>query len=164
MPNLQAPVVGAPDSGSEVCEDLKKTRDATVKEELPPSKTKGATIAVGMATTPSGTEMMGGASSISKSTVKKGGKYAHWAQGVKKGQTSNVKTCDGKTFQYKQGGRPKEGHAEAKIIEDFFKGGGQGKLVLSITKKPCEDCQRLIDEVNKGTDGQGDCDIITVCK
>ncbi len=153
---LQAPLTL---SDLKECEDLKSMLDQTVAGELPPSRTEGATVAVG--STSGG--VVASASSISQSTVKKGGKYSSYCQGIKQGQSSNVMTCDGETFKYNENaGRPKEGHAEAKMIEDFFKGGAKGKLVISVSRAPCDDCTRLINEVNRGKDGKK-CDKVQVC-
>jgi hypothetical protein len=159
-PYLDASAIGNPPE----CEDLETTLEATVEEELPPSRKKSSTIALGM-TQGSPSSLVGGASSISRSTVRRGGKYAHWAGGVERGgdPSSNVKTCDGETFKYEDTGRPKQGHAEAKIIEDFFAGGAKGVLVLSISKSPCKHCSRLINEINKGKDGK-ECNKIIVCE
>lgn len=156
-----------------ICNDLEATLEATMEEELPPSRTEGATVAMGQ-TVPAGGgagTMVGGASSVSANVVKRGGKYAHWASGIEQGDPSNVQTCDDppQQYQHRQGGRPKEGHAEAKIIEDFFKppNNGQGQLVLKIGGKkdsPCPDCARLIKEVNEGKGGNGKCNVIKVCE
>ncbi len=159
-PYLDSSAIGSPPE----CEDLNETLEATVQEELPPSRKKSSTIALAI-TQGNPSSMVGGASSIGRSTVRRGGKYAHWAEGVQRGDDpeSNVTTCDGDTFKYKKGGRPKQGHAEAKIIEDFFSNGAIGTLVISVSKSPCEHCSRLINEVNKGKDGK-ECNKIIVCE
>ncbi|MCP5442440.1 MAG: DUF4150 domain-containing protein, partial [Chromatiaceae bacterium] len=157
-PYLDSSAIGNPPE----CDDLNSTLDATVEEELPESRKKGATIGLGMTQGAPGS-MVGGASSISASTVRRGGKYAHWSEGIEQGEPSNVKTCDGDTFEYAESGRPKEGHAEAKMIEDFFKNGAKGTLVIAVSKSPCKDCSRLINEVNKGKDGK-ECNKIVVCE
>jgi hypothetical protein len=143
-------------------EDLNATLQATVEEELPEGRTNGATIGLGM-TQGDPSSIVGGASSIGRSTVRRGGKYDHWAQGIQRGETSNVRTCDGQTFVYNDSGRPKQGHAEAKMIEDFFANGAKGTLVIAVSKSPCKDCSRLINEVNKGKDGK-ECNKIIVCE
>jgi hypothetical protein len=106
-----------------------------------------------------------GHSGVASSTIARGRKYLHYAKGIQRGEQSNATPC-GSTdkFEYDDtSGRPKQGHAEAKIIEDWFRSGAQGVLVLKISRPPCPDCTRLINEVNKGTDGKGDCNKIKVC-
>jgi hypothetical protein len=165
------------------CADLDEALGATIQDELPRSKTKSrgkkkkdgsvteydATIAVGMA----GGSIVGGASSISRKLVqsskekKWGSKYENYAEGVQIGDEppSNVETCDGDMFEYTENkAHPKQGHAEAKIIEDWFKAGAKGRLILNPSKAPCEDCSRLINEVNKSKDGKKNCDKILVCE
>lgn len=157
-PYLDAAAIGnAPE-----CKDAEKTLDITMQEELPRSRTDGATVAVAVVQgNPYSTT--GGASSIGRGTVRRGGKYDHWAEGIQRGERSNVKTCDGKDFVYQEGGRPKQGHAEAKIIEDYFASGAKGHLVIAVSKSPCEHCSRLINEVNKGSNGKN-CNKITICE
>jgi hypothetical protein len=151
-----------------VCEELNKTLAATVNEELPPSMRPSpenpSTVAVGAIS--GGGGLVAGASSISAKRVLRGGKYANYSKGIDRGAKSNVKTCgsDEADFKYTDSGRPYEGHAEAKIIEDFFAAGAQGTLVLSITQPPCPECSRLISEVNRGKDGKGECNKIKVCE
>lgn len=177
-PYLDASAVGNPPE----CGDLDGALEATISEELPRSKTKSrgkkkkdgtvkeydATIAVGMVAG----SMVAGASSIPRSLVQSskakswGSKYANYAEGAKIGDDppSNVKTCDGDMFEYVDSpAHPKQGHAEAKIIEDWFKAGAKGKLILNPSKRPCEDCSRMINEINKGKDGK-QCDKIIVCE
>ena len=163
-PYLDSSAIGNPPE----CEDLSATLKATKKDkptkkdELPASRTKGATVGLGM-TQGNSSSMVGGASSIARSTVRRGGKYGHWAKGIQRGEKSNVKTCDGQTFQYSDTGRPKQGHAEAKMIEDFFANGARGTLVIAVSKSPCKHCSRLINEVNMGKNGKK-CNKIIVCK
>lgn len=158
------------------CKKLARELQKTV-QKLPKSKQgttkKPATIAVGQ--TPLG--VLPGASSVSGGEVMraykrvlKGGRYrgndpyTHFAEGLGDKPKSDIKTCDGKQFEYKESGRPYSGHAEAKIIEDFFALGGEGTLLLKISRPPCPECTRLIFEVNKGTDGKGNCQKIFVCE
>jgi len=156
-PYLDSSAIGNPPE----CEDLNTTLQATVEEELPESRTDSATIGLGM-TRGNPSSLVGGASSISR--VRRGIKYDHWAQGIQRGEKSNVKTCDGQTFAYDDStGRPTQGHAEAKMIEDFFANGAKGTLVIAVSKSPCEHCSRLINEVNKGKDGKK-CNKIIVCE
>ncbi len=157
-PYLDSAAIGNPPE----CDDLNTTLEQTIEEELPKSRKKGATIGLGMTQGDPGS-MVGGASSISGSTVRRGGKYAHWSEGIAQGEKSNAKTCDGETFKYTEGGRPKEGHAEAKMVEDFFKNGAKGTLVIAVSKSPCKHCSRLINEVNKGKNGK-ECNKVIVCE
>lgn len=163
MPFLDGMTLPATDP---VCQELSGMLAATVNEELPPSMrpspTNPSTVAVGV--TQQG--VVAGASSISAKKTMKGGKYANYSKGIDRGAKSNVKTCGSSQpdYQYTDSGRPYEGHAEAKIIEDFFANGAQGTLVLKITQPPCPECSRLITEVNKGKDGKGKCDKIKVCE
>jgi hypothetical protein len=148
-----------------VCDDLGKTLDATITEELPPSLTDGATVAVGFNVPPGGPPtMVGGASSISSSKIMRGGKYAHYSKGIKRGEASKATQCGGtEPFQYKDQAQPYEGHAEAKIIEDFFAAGGQGTLVLKISRAPCPQCDKLIRHVNENAGSGPDCNKVFVC-
>jgi|CXWL01.1.fsa_nt_gi hypothetical protein len=163
------------------CDELDGILGATKQDELPRSKTKtrgkkkkedgtvseyDATVAVGFANG----GMVGGASSIGRGLVRSekakriGNKYANYAEGIQRGEESNVKTCDGKTFKYRDNpSNPTQGHAEAKIIEDWFKAGAKGKLLLNPSKKPCKDCSQMINEVNKGKGGKK-CNKIEVCE
>lgn len=147
------------------CKDLDNVLKATMTEELPPSLTDGATVAVGLhVPAPGSASMVGAASSIGAAKIARGGKYAHYAKGIKRGEPSNAKKCgDSAVHDYKDQSQPYEGHAEAKIIEDFFKSGAQGILVLKISRPPCVECDRLIQSVNKNHSGGPDCNKIYVC-
>ena len=150
------------------CKDLERTLDATVggpDPELPPSLTNGATVAVGFHIPgPGQANIVAGASSIGAGKIARGGKYQHYARGIKRGEESNAKQCgDPQPFEYKDQAQPYEGHAEAKLIEDFFRGGGQGVLVLKISRPPCPECSRLIESVNKNKSGGPDCNKVYVC-
>ncbi len=153
------------------CQELTKMLAATVNEELPPhmrpSPNNPTTVAVGNVVNPGGAGgVVAGASCISAKTVLRGGKYANYSKGIERGGQSKVKTCGSKEpdYKYEDCGRPYEGHAEAKIIEDFFAGGAQGMLILKVTQPPCPQCSRLIREANKGKNGDGDCKKIKVCE
>jgi Domain of unknown function (DUF4150) len=153
------------------CDELSKTLDATMTEELPPSLTDGATVAVGFhMPAPGQANMVAGASSIGAAKITRGGKYQHYAKGIKRGDPSNAKKCGGnEAHKYKDQAQPYEGHAEAKMIEDFFKPisqgglGGQGVLVLKISRPPCAECDRLIRSVNENSSGGPDCNNVYVC-
>jgi hypothetical protein len=150
------------------CKELEETLGATMggpDPELPPSLTDGATVAVGFQMpAPGQANMVAGASSIGAAKIARGGKYQNYAKGIKRGEDSNAKQCgDEKPFKYKDQAQPYEGHAEAKLIEDFFKGGGQGVLVLKISRPPCPQCDRLIRAVNENSSGGPDCNKVYVC-
>ena len=162
------------------CEELKQKR-SSLKAKLPTSKKvkknkneEGEVVSTTEATLAVGATILGGklvSVKASASSVRVGGnyngKYSPFANGVEEGQESNAEVCGKKNekFKYKEGqARPKEGHAEAKLIEDFFKKGGVGKLVISVSKEPCEDCQRLIDEVNgPNPPSKKKCDKVIIC-
>jgi hypothetical protein len=161
---VQAPVIVDPNTCNELSGGL-----GVVMAGLPPSRTRGATIAVGAHNPGAGAagSIVGGGSSISGSTVLKvkGGKYAVFSEGIKQGEDSNVTKCGGGKYEHTQNtARPKEGHAEAKIIESLFKkmanpltGRPTGTLTLKIggaQTAPCDDCQKLIDSINTGPDGK----------
>lgn len=157
------------------CKELDGMLDATMNEgELPSSittTTSGsssypATVAVGFA----GNDVFGSASSIGMGKVQsakeslRGSKYANYSEGIQRGDTSNIKTCDGETFVYTDDpAHPKQGHAEAKMIEDWFKSGAKGRLLINPSKTPCKECSRMINEVNKGSSGKR-CNKIIVCE
>lgn len=164
-PFLDSSAIGNPPE----CPDLESTLEQTVSEELPPGRTDGATVGLGITQGAPGS-MIGGASSIGRSTIRRGGKYSHWAAGAEQLRpeqptepSPNIKTCDGKPFEYRNTGRPKQGHAEAKMIEEFFANGAKGTLVIAVSKSPCEDCSRLINEVNSGQKGK-QCNKVIVCE
>lgn len=164
-PFLDAAAIGNPPE----CPDLETTLALTVAEELPPSRTQSATVGLGITQGKLGS-MIGGASSIARSTIRRGLKYSYWSEGAKQlypdqptEPSPNIKTCDGKPFEYRNTGRPKQGHAEAKMIEEFFANRSIGTLVIAVNKSPCEDCSRLINEVNSGKNGKK-CNKIIVCE
>ena len=99
--------------------------------------------------------LMGG-SLISAKQVIPGGRYRRFARGIQQGAPSRV-SCGGKPHEYAKSACAKEGHAEAKMIEDIFArrayplkaGSGPspvgGTLCLSVKNKPvCCSCQALI--------------------
>jgi len=157
------------------CDDLKQKR-SSLKGKLPSSKKikknkdeKGEVTSITEATLAVGATILNGklmSVKPSASSVRVGdrynGRYSRFAQGIEEGDESNAKDCiTGKKFKYATGqARPKEGHAEAKLIEDFFRAGGKGKLRISVSKKPCPDCQRLIDAVNGPNK---ECNKIEIC-
>jgi len=161
MAHIDAMAIGGP---APTCEELKSKR-SSLKAKLPASRKNKATLAVG-ATIQNG-KLAGVKPSASSVRVGRryNGKYSRFAKGIKKGGTSNAKVCGAdQNFKYARGqARPKQGHAEAKLIEDFFKppNNGNGRLLISVSKKPCPDCQRLIDEVNGPNN---ECNKVEICK
>ncbi|AZC31742.1 DUF4150 domain-containing protein [Pseudomonas chlororaphis] len=106
---------------------------------------------------------------IASRKAKWGGKYANYAKGIKRGQASNVRRCgDGEPFVYNdKPPRPVQGHAEAKIIEAWFKKSGsnpEGVLLINVSRPCCADCARLIRWVNCGKNGAPNCHKIKVCE
>lgn len=97
-----------------------------------------------------------GASLISCKQVIPGGRYKRFAKGIAQGEKSNV-SCGGKSHSYPKSACAKEGHAEAKMIEDLFARRGfpnkagtgpspvGGTLCLQVKNRPvCCSCQALI--------------------
>lgn len=109
--------------------------------------------------------LMAGHSMVASSKITRGQAFAHYADSKKRGQDSDAKPCGSKEpFEYRDDpARPTQGHAEAKIIEQWAAAGSPGTLVLRISRPPCDDCTRLINEINKGKDGKGKCNKIKVC-
>ena len=166
------------------CTKLEGALNAEHQNQLPPGKqkifqssksdAKPSTLAVGViAGGPSG--MVAGHSGVSARTVtaarkiKRGGQYSHYSQGNKRLEPSNVKGCSngknsGEPFVYKDNpASPNEGHAEAKIIEAWFRSGGQGTLTLNVSRPTCTECARLIRKVNCSSSGGANCNKIKVC-
>lgn len=140
--------------------------------------TKPSTLAVGYVFRSNGSiEVNPAHSSVSARRVSaarkrlKGKKFADYAQGKKRSdKKSSVNTCagagknDGPEFVYEKSRRPKEGHAEAKIIEQWFREGADGVLVLRVTRPVCPHCARLIRAVNCSSPSGGqNCNRIKVC-
>jgi hypothetical protein len=167
-----------------ICSKLQNSLNSEHQNQLPagkqriyedsPGEAKPSTLAVGVIIGgPSG--LVAGHSGVSARTVtasrkiKRGGQYSHYAKGINRGQRSNVKECSGgqntgKRFTYKDNpGSPNQGHAEAKIIEEWFRGGGQGTLVLTVSRPTCTQCARLIRAVNCSQGGGENCNKIKVC-
>jgi len=160
-----------------ICKELTKAFKETLKDELPPSKTGGATIAVGAIVSDDSIQSwVAGASSIigtdGNVTVTKVGKpstskYDYYAEGVRLNQPSNVRACgSGQQFVYPNNpARPLQGHAESKIIEDWFKNGAANNTILYLKiggaqTLPCTNCANLIQFVNNG---DADCPKVKVC-
>jgi hypothetical protein len=129
---------------------------------------KPATLAVGMITDGGG--KVRSHSMVAHNKIKKGKKYRKYSKGIKRRAQSNVTECsgsgknEGKKFKYKSNPkRPYQGHAEAKIIEAWFRQGGKGKLLLNVSRPVCEECARLIRAVNCAPDGKRNCNKIKVC-
>ena len=141
------------------CEAARKAADEA-EQAIPKKAREASYVVAGGSFTPAGgpAKAVFGASGgiLSSKQIVPGGKYKRFAKGIPQGQTSNV-SCGGSPHAYPASSRPKEGHAEAKIIEDLFArriyplkaGSGPspigGTLVLSVKKKPvCCSCQALI--------------------
>lgn len=107
----------------------------------------------------------GGESMTAHSRSRIGKKYGGdtFAKGITKPSASKAKGCGGKGtgFPYRKG-KLDHRHAEAKMIEDWSKNGGQGTLVLNISRPVCENCAKLIRHVNCSPDGKH-CNKVKVC-
>jgi hypothetical protein len=140
-----------------------------ILETSPARDAKPATLAVGKILG-KGTKVRAH-NMVAHSKIKKGKKYRHYSKGIKRRAQSNVKQCsgggknNGEKFAYNSSpARPYQGHAEAKIIEAWFRGGGGGTLVLNVSRPVCEECARLIKAVNCAPAGKkGNCNKIKVC-
>lgn len=166
------------------CKKLQGALNAEHQHQLPagkqriyqdsPGEAKPSTLAVGLIVGgPPG--LVAGQSSVSASTVtaarkiKRGGQYSHYSKGINRGEPSSVKACEkgsnsGSPFEYKDNpGSPNQGHAEAKIIEQWFRAGAQGTLILNVSRPTCTECARLIKAVNCASDGSANCNKIKVC-
>lgn len=104
-------------------------------------------------------------SMVAHSKIMKGKKYRRYSKGIKRHAQSNVKQCGtNEPFKYESNAaHPKQGHAEAKIIEAWFRSGGAGRLVLNVSRPVCPDCARLIKAVNCHPKGGKNCNKIKVC-
>jgi Domain of unknown function (DUF4150) len=149
-----------PDSLSRVREDRVtqgrgkvRIRDA-YKGREPPAVTLGVGLIVGGPS--AGTHIPGHSRTLkSKNT-------AHFAKGIKGKQKSRAAGCGSATgFQYDRK-KFKHRHAEAKIIEDWFKAGAPGQLVLFVSRPVCESCAELIKHVNCNPNGEN-CKKVFVC-
>lgn len=137
-PNCQAPGAAA----------------AAAQNALPPNATEDNAVVAGATFSPApGSPSLPSISMASNLVgarmIVMGGIYRMFSKGIKKNQTSNVKCSshpDG--YDYPSSGRPKQGHAESRIIEDLFKLEGQkpkGTLRMKVTGRPiCCSCQGLI--------------------
>lgn len=181
FPNLDGMVAPA---SSPACEELHEERTKE-HDELPPSMSRvyedsvtrrerrladayrgrqpaATTLAVGRCYGgPPGSDAPTPAHS--RKTVGNAAKRKHYAKGIDSPNKSKAKKCgSGEPFKYREG-EVDHRHAEAKIIEDWFaKTGGQGQLVLNVSRPVCENCARLIRWVNCGDDGK-ECNKIVVC-
>jgi hypothetical protein len=168
---------GASSSPIDICQQVVTTFNETLANELPPNKTNGATIAVGAITIDGVIQSwVAAASSIigtdGKFVVFESGKpstskYDYYAQGVRINEVSNVRACNtNKLFVYPVNpARPLQGHAESKIIEDWFKGGAASHSILYLKiggaqTQPCASCGSLIQFVNNGS---ANCPKIKLC-
>lgn len=86
-----------------------------------------------------------------------------FAKGKKKPGASKATPCGNQPPHKYKSGETHHRHAEAKIIEDWFtKYGGQGQLVLNVSRPVCENCAALIRNINCGPGGKR-CKKILVC-
>ena len=153
-----------PNSMSRVHEDsVTRGECRTIAEAYAGSSPPATTIAVGM--------VLGGApgtpSTIpahSRSNLGKA-RGARYASGKKKPGRSGSKPCGNQSAHRYPAGQVHHRHAEAKIIEDWFtRYGGQGTLVLNVSRPVCPNCAALIRTINcaPGPDGKP-CNKIYVC-
>jgi hypothetical protein len=166
------------DASDDVCKELesdlnKERRKLPDKMQRtfkggPTDEAKPSTIAVGkILTKGGGFTKVRSHSMVAHSKIMKGKKYRHYSKGVKRRAQSNVTTCggNGERFKYKSNpAHPNQGHAEAKIIEAWFRGGGQGGLVLNVSRPVCKQCAELIKAVNCAPKGKKNCSKIKVCE
>ena len=138
-----------------------------------------------MVVQPDGKEkMVGGASSIRRDELEdepRVSMYDNYASGIRYGEESNIAfgpgsnnnstSCGGeRRYKYprnkKAEARPLEGHAESKIIEDWFSSDTQGTvLYLKIggsQTTPCDGCDSLIKFVNSSSSTPS-CPRVDVC-
>lgn len=100
----------------------------------------------------------------SRKTVGQAQRRTHYAKGASTpGKTSTAgKGCGtGKKFSYRKGQKDHR-HAEAKIIEKWLSEGGNGQLVLNVSRPVCENCAKLIKFMNCGENGE-QCNKVIVC-
>ncbi|MDO8412791.1 MAG: hypothetical protein Q7S51_03255 [Gallionellaceae bacterium] len=152
---------------ADICQQVISTFNETLANELPPSKTNGATIAVGVITTAdaiqswvaAASSIIGAGGNFTVSVIGKPStsKYDYYAQGVRLNEASNVRACNtNQQFVYPNNpARPLQGHAESKIIEDWFKSGASSNSTLYLKiggaqTQPCPNCGNLIQFVNSG--------------
>jgi hypothetical protein len=85
-----------------------------------------------------------------------------YAKGKKKPGKSGAKPCGKQAAHQYPKDKNNHRHCEAKLIEDFFSNGGQGQLVLNVSRPVCENCAALIRNVNCGPNGEK-CNKVVVC-
>ncbi len=150
--NLQSPTVPMPPG----C-DVATSAATAANERLPEHVKEDSYVVAGAKYEAAPNEMIapvamgvsGGA--LRPSQIVIGGKYSGFSKGIKRGQPSNVKCPSHPNgFGYSKQGRPKEGHAESRILEDMFKqtapAAPAGTLYLKVVGEPiCPDCRALID-------------------
>lgn len=103
----------------------------------------------------------------SRASVRNESTRKHYAKGASNNKSSKAPKCGNpdEKFEYKptpDSQHPKS-HAEARIIEDWFKDhGGVGQLVLWVSRPTCPSCAELIKHINCGSGGER-CNKILVC-
>lgn len=157
---VQIPVI---DEDIEGCKQAEESADKA--DELTPEHVKEESYVVAGSNFKDQNGMA--SSGVSAKMVLRGGKYKDFAKGLIPDKTtkmypeSNVPCPSKKSGKHeypaRKGSCPKQGHAEAKIIEDLFAaakpGTPKGKLYLKVKGKPiCTNCRDLIDcaEENEG--------------
>jgi hypothetical protein len=86
-----------------------------------------------------------------------------FAQGKKSPGTSGSKPCGKQPPHEYPKDQVHHRHAEAKIIEDWFSNhGGQGQLILNVSRPVCPNCAALIKKLNCGPNGER-CNKVVVC-
>jgi hypothetical protein len=150
-----------PDNMSRIHEDsVTRRENRTIADAYGGRSPPATTLAVGV--------VLGGSSEVitahSRKTVGEASRRQHFAKGIDSPDASKAKGCaDGKPFQYREGELDHR-HAEAKIIEDWFKKGGQGQLVLNVSRPVCPNCAKLIRHVNCGSEDGSPCNKVLVCE
>lgn len=154
----------------ELASDMNKERSQLpdqmqrIYERSPAGEANPATLAVGKVFGGGGGKVRAH-SMVAHSKIMKGKKYRHYSKGIKRHAQSNIKQCgSNEPFKYESNAaHPKQGHAEAKIIEAWFREGGKGTLLLNVSRPVCEHCAKLIRAVNCGQNGKKNCNKIKVC-
>jgi hypothetical protein len=165
----------------ETCKEIASLFDQTLKEELPPAVLNEAVVAVAkVITTDNKPSWIAGSSAFYGAPYGIGytkdgkkmssSKYNYYARGIRiedEGPIgSYIVHCESKEkYKYVASARRYQGHAESKIIEDWFqsKPTAGSKMYIEIRgtwDEPCPQCGRLVDFVNEGGD---ECPKVVVC-
>ncbi len=153
-----------PDNMSRIHEDsVTRRENRTIADAYGGRSPPATTLAVGV--------VIGGSSGSSnvitahsRAAVGEAKRRQHFAKGIDSPDKSQAKGCaDGKPFEYREGELDHR-HAEAKIIEDWFAQGGQGQIVLNVSRPVCPNCAKLIRHVNCGGNDGKPCNKILICE